>query len=59
MQPYFSALRKFQKGAMLKEEKVCREKLGIVRFNDETYQRLEQEAKNARISRKWQMATRR
>ena len=42
--PLFTALRTFQKSAMLKEEKVCRQKLGMNRHSDETYQKLEHEA---------------
>ena len=38
--PFFTALRNFQKSALLKEESVCRNKLGIQRFSDETYHHL-------------------
>ena len=44
VQPYFEALRNYQIGAMLKEEKVCREVLGINRFSDETLLKLKDEA---------------
>ena len=44
LQPFFEALRNYQIGAMLKEEKVCREILGINRFSDETLLKLKDEA---------------